>query len=507
MNKRVAGVVLALASALLASACTVQEAPPAPQVQPPAAPDALPSPTPTPRPDRDFTVGTTDAITTVDPAAMTTGGSETVAYAVFQRLMATPAGDSLLKPDAARDCIFEQATVYTCTLLEGLRFHSGAEVTAADVKYSIDRAIRLDVAGSSAPQLASISSIEAPDPQTVRFFLSYPDTEIGHALASPAASIVDPTVFPADRVADAFTRPSGSGPYRFMASAGGVWTFARYESYQGHSPASIVRVILHEYPASADLEQAMGEGAVDVAWRGLGEAAVTRQRHTAETQGRQSAYVPVVAPGARVVRLAWAPDSEHFGQAATRTFVGRAVADRRTLTSIMPVEVTGSQEGLYVAGGRPEVPAPATTPVELTLGHDPRMPDGADLAAEVARTLEATLRAKVTVQAQEAGADLRLVDVRAATWTPRAWLQAYTEVTTSPHATAVAIMLTSGLTSSDEATRKAAAGTLQQYAAEDAYVTPLLQTDETLFVRRGYSVDLAQLGSGWQLDLAAFARS
>lgn len=506
MRPRVAGAGLALAGALLVSACTAQEAPPAPPAQQPAV-TAPTTPSATPRPDRDFTIGTTDAITTVDPAAMTTGGSETIAFSVFQRLMTTSAGDDLLKPDAARDCIFEQATVYTCTLVEGLRFHSGEPVTSADVKYSIERAIRLDVPGSSTPQLASISQIQAPDPQTVRFVLAYPDTDIGHALASPAASIVDPQVYPADRVVDPATKPSGSGPYRHMTAADGVWTFARYESYQGRAPARIVRVIVQEYATSAELEQAMEEDRVDLAWRGLDEPAVTRQRRAAEVQGDQSRYVPVVAVGARVVRLEWTPDAEPAGDAAVRTFVNQAVAARRTLTSLLPVQLEVAQEGLYPAGGTTVVTGPPGAPIELTLGHDPRMPDGADLAAEVARTIEATGQATVTVQPQEAGADLLLVDTRAATWTARAWLQDYTEVASAPHAQQVATVLTSGLTSSDEDTRTAAVATLQQFAAEDAYVTPLEQSDEYLFVRRGFGVDLGVLGSGWQLDLAAFRTS
>lgn len=506
MRPRVAGAGLALAGALLVSACTAQEAPPAPPAQQPASTVST-TPSATPRPERDFTIGTTDAITTVDPAAMTTGGSQALAFSVFQRLMTTSAGDDLLKPDAARDCIFEQATVYTCTLVEGLRFHSGTPVTSAEVKYSIERALRLDVPGSSTPQLASISQIQTPDPRTVRFVLAYPDTDIGHALASPAASIVDPQAYPADRVADAWTKPSGSGPYRHTTHAGGLWSFARYESYQGRTPARIVRVIVQEFGSSAELEQAMAEDRVDLAWRGLDEAAVTRQRRLAEVQADQSRYIPVVAPGARIVRLAWTPEAALAGDATVRTFVNQAVAPRRTLTSLLPVQLEAAQEGLYPAGGIPAVTAPPGAPIALTLGHDPRMPDGADLAADLARTIGATGQASVTVQAQEAGADLLLVDDPAATWTARAWLQDYTEIGTSPHAQAVARMLTSGLTSSDEDTRTAAAATIQQFAAEDAYVTPLAQSDEYLFIRRGFGVDLGVLGPGWQLGLAAFRTS
>ena len=505
MRRRAGGALVAVAAALAMAACTPGEAPPAPSVPGPDTPVTSTSPTPSPMPDRDFTVGTTDAILTVDPAAMSTAGSETLAFSVFQRLMTTPAGSDLLRPDAARDCIFEQATVYTCTLQDGLRFHSGAPVTAEAVRYSLQRATLLDVPGSSAPQLAAIRSIETPDELTVRFVLGWADTEIGHALASPAASIVDPAAYPADRVADPGTVPAGSGPYRLTASGEGVWTFARHESYVGHGPASVVRVVLQEYPSSAALEQAMLDNAVDAVWRGLDEPAVTRQRRAAAAPEDSSTYVSVVAEGARMVRVAWTGESDLVGDAAVRAWVRDVLATRRTTTSLLPSQLEAARPS-YPAGGIPVVAAPPGAPLELSLGYDPRMPDGADLAAEVARTLAATGQANVTVQASEFGVDLRLVDARAATWTPRAWLQAATDIDAAPNAAGVATILAGGLTSADEPTRTAAAATIQDYLAQDAYVTPLRQDDAYVFVRRGYSVDRARLGSGWQLDLAAFSR-
>ncbi len=84
---------------------------------------------------------------------------------VFQRLMSADPGESLLRPDAARDCLFTATTVYTCTLNDELFFHNGHELTSRDVKFSIDRATRLAVPGSSANLLDSIRRIETPDEQ------------------------------------------------------------------------------------------------------------------------------------------------------------------------------------------------------------------------------------------------------------------------------------------------------------------------------------------------------
>ena len=68
------------------------------------------------------------------------------------------------------------------------------------MKFSIERAARLNVPGSSAVSLSSFRRIQTPDQKTVRFVLSRPDTQFGWALASPAASIVDEEIYDADRV-------------------------------------------------------------------------------------------------------------------------------------------------------------------------------------------------------------------------------------------------------------------------------------------------------------------
>ena len=184
-------------------------------------PGQEPSPTPTtpgatPRP---FTVLTTDPIRVADPAAITDAASTVLAYNVFQRLMTADPGHSAPKPDAARDCLFTAPTTYTCTLNENLQFHNGHPLTSADVKFSIERATRLNVPGSSASLLSSLRRIETPDDLTIRFQLSRVDNQFGWALASPAASIVDEEVYDADRVQDPKSPVVGSGPFEVESLA------------------------------------------------------------------------------------------------------------------------------------------------------------------------------------------------------------------------------------------------------------------------------------------------
>ena len=197
-----------------------------------------PTPTPstpgaTPRP---FTVLTTDPIRVADPAAITDASSAVLAHNVFQRLMTAEPGQSVLKPDAASDCRFTTMTTYTCTLNEELRFHNGHPLTSADVKFSIERAARLNVPGSSASLLSSLRNIETPDDRTVRFLLSRVDTRFGWALASPAASLVDEEIYDADRVRDPKDPVVGSGPFSVDRLTADELRLRRYPQYVGRTP-------------------------------------------------------------------------------------------------------------------------------------------------------------------------------------------------------------------------------------------------------------------------------
>src|SRR4051794_29154982 len=227
-------------------------------------PGDRPAPTPTPSATpRPFTVMSTDQIRVTDPAAITDAASTVLALNVFQRLMTADPGGSVLKPDAARDCLFTTATSYTCTLNDDLAFHNGHPLTSSDVKFSIERAYRLNVPGSSAPALPSLRRVQTPDEKPVRFVLSRPDTQFGWALASPAASIVDEEVYDADRVRDPNDPIVGSGPFAVTKYTGNQLQLSRYEAYVGRNPARLPGLVYRSVADSPTIEDAMARGVVD----------------------------------------------------------------------------------------------------------------------------------------------------------------------------------------------------------------------------------------------------
>ena len=335
-GRRVAAV---LASALLLGSCSLG-----------GSPKATPSATPA----RPLTVRSTGRVRVTDPAAITDTASAMLAVNVFQRLMSADPGQSALKPDAARDCGFiASPTIYTCTLNEKEFFHNGHPLTSSDVKFSIERATRLHVPGSSAELLSSLRRIETPDPLTVRFVLSRVDTQFGWALASPAASIVDEEVYDADRVQPPDSPIVGSGPFSVTQYDPNQIALQRYPAYVGRSRPSLDAVVYRSVPDSATIEDAMNTGTTDLVWRGLDNAAVARLSSQAAANGdadTANGFHQSVLTGLRVLQLQWSPSSRSRADKGLRRAIALALQGDRTSDSVVPGGV-GGHSATFPLGG------------------------------------------------------------------------------------------------------------------------------------------------------------
>ena len=107
-------------------------------------------------------------------------------------------GTTDLVPDLAESYeVAPDGLSYTFKLRQGVKFHNGRELTADDVKWSIERAVRPEtqspgqgffgmIAGFedvTAGKAKELSGIEVVDPHTVRFTLSRPDATFLHVMA------------------------------------------------------------------------------------------------------------------------------------------------------------------------------------------------------------------------------------------------------------------------------------------------------------------------------------
>ena len=465
-----------------------------------------PSPSASARP---FTVMSTDQVRVTDPAAVTDTASTMLTLNAFQRLYSTLPGETKLEPDAARDCIFTTATTLTCTLNEDEHFQNGDDLTSSDVKFSIDRARRLAVPGSSAGLLSSLRRIETPDPLTVRFLLSRVDNQFAWGLAAPAASIVDEQLYDPDTVRPPGESIVGSGPFSVTSYEKNTIVLQRYEDYVGRTPAALDSLVYRSVADSATVEDSMDKGLVDLVWRGLDEAAVTRlSSQTVDNPDKTTAsgFHQEVLTGTRVQQLVWNPESPSRGNRPLRRAITLALQGDRTSDSVVPGGVSG-HAGTFPLGGKAKPKVTWGKNITLTLGYDSTIPNGRDIATQIRTRMEDTGGVSVRLRPDEDG-DLTLVDRKAWTATALAWLQPY--LTDPLRGSAATLASTEAAvrraSPTDDAQLGPLLGLLQKQAASDETVLPVTQSDEYVYVREGAEITPTSYGPGWQLGLFGITR-
>lgn len=458
-------------------------------------------------PKRPFTVMTTDKVITADPAAVHDTASTMLTQNVFQRLMTADPTGRFLKPDAAQDCQFPSKTTYECTLRQKLKFSNGDPLTSADVKFSIERATRLDVAGSSASQLSSLRRIETPDPSTIRFILSREDTQFGWGLAAPAASIVDAKIYNSDQVRPMDDPIVGSGPFTVSKIGKGAIEFKKYDDYIGFAGARIEKLLLRTMPDSASIEQAMTDHEVDVVWRGLSMAAQQRlqtQISSSKDQRSKAGFTQTVLPGARVEQLLWNPDSKHRDSTDLRTAISAALQEDRTLDSVVPNGVPGHRPS-FPLGGKAKIEVSWNNRIQLTLGYDPTAPNSLDLATQIRTRLEDTGGLSVLLRGNDPDADLQLVDRKSWTSTGISWLQPILDHPMKSQAKEIAAADTKARQAGIATPQlNAALAQLQTAAYAEKVVLPISQTNEFVYAGSQATVTANAFGPGWQLGLWGF---
>ncbi|MBU2957929.1 ABC transporter substrate-binding protein [Paracoccus sp. 1_MG-2023] len=198
-------------------------------------------------PDPDATPGGTitvtykDDVATLDPAIGYDWQNWSMIKSLFDGLMDYVPGTTELRPGLAESYeVSEDGTVFTFTLRSGVTFHNGREMTAEDVKYSLDRVTDPATQSPGAGFFASIagfdavtageaeglSGVEVVDPLTLRITLSRPDATFLHVMALNFASVV-PREAVEEFGADFGKNPVGTGAFSL-----GEWTIGQRLTFQ-----------------------------------------------------------------------------------------------------------------------------------------------------------------------------------------------------------------------------------------------------------------------------------
>ncbi|MFF1694912.1 ABC transporter substrate-binding protein [Streptomyces sp. NPDC058257] len=367
--------------------------------------------------DKQITVGTMSAPSTLDPAAAWDSSWELYRN-VFQTLLSFPSGAAEPEPDAAESCKFTDATnqVYTCQLRDDLTFSDGHELDAKAVKYTFDRMRRIDVKGGPAGLLGSLDSVQAKGDRTVTFRLKKPDATFPFVLSTPAMSIVDPREYPADKLRGG-TSIAGSGPYALQSyKAGEKAELVKNANYKGAADRKNDAVIIRYFKKSSTMVEALRNKQIDVTFRGLAaQDIVDMQANKRKQEGIQL----VEGSGTEIRYLVFNPDDpwarkkavrQAFAQVIDRPAIAHKIYQDTVepLYSMVPQGLIGHGTGFFDDYGDPSDSKAANIlkdaginkPVPLTLWYTTDRYGSATEGEfqEIKRQLEASGLFKITLK-------------------------------------------------------------------------------------------------------------
>lgn len=272
--------------ALVLSACGAQPPAQAPgaTTEPAAAESGAPAAQPTDAPEAP--PGATDASKTLilategsppsfDPLAASDSRVDTPSLNIYSTLVQVKPGTVEIENDLAES--YEAAPdglSYTFKLREGVQFHDGTELTAADVKYTVDRMLALQKGVYRS--LTPVSGAEVVDDYTVTITLSAPFPGLTQALTR--LYILNAKLVQANEEEGDWgqkwlqANASGTGPYTLVSfQPEQQFTLERFESYhrgwgENYVDRAIFRVIKEEATRRLALEQG------DIDWMHVGSA-------------------------------------------------------------------------------------------------------------------------------------------------------------------------------------------------------------------------------------------
>ncbi|MEV7966200.1 ABC transporter substrate-binding protein [Sphaerisporangium sp. NPDC088356] len=150
----------------------------------------------------------------------------------------------------------------TFALRDGVTFSDGSAFDSKDVKSSLDKIKDEATAAVASASLASVTSVDAPDPKTVVLHLSTPDA----ALPSNLAVVNMAMLSSDDTEASLNTTPDGTGPFVLKNRvAGQSLNLVKNEKYWGDEKPKLAGVEFRVIPDESSIVSAMQSGNVQLA--------------------------------------------------------------------------------------------------------------------------------------------------------------------------------------------------------------------------------------------------
>jgi peptide/nickel transport system substrate-binding protein len=470
-----------------------------------------------------ITFGTTDKVSSLDPAGSYDNGSFMVMNQIFPFVLNSKPGGATPEPDMAVSASFTSPKVFTVKLKPGLKWANGHVLDSADVKFSFDRQLKINDANGPASLLGNLESVDAPDPTTVVFNLKQGnDQTFEQILSSPAGPIVDNEVFPADKIMsddEIVASKAFAGQYTIDSyKKNELVSFKAYPGYDGllGKPKSD-SVIIKYYSDSNNLKLDVQQGNIDVASRSLTPTDIASLKTDSNVNVS-------IGPGGELRYIVFNFNTMPFGAKTADANPAKALAVRQAMADSIDREAIATQvyKGTYLpvysfvpqgfAGateplktmygdgtGKPSVEkakktladAGVATPVTLKLQYnsDHYGASSADEYAAVKSQLEKTGLFKVNLQSTEWVTYTKDRVVDAYPLYQLGWFPDYSDADNylTPFFSAnnflknhydnksVQTMITEQATTVDKSAREALLGDIQTAVAKDLSTLPILQ--------------------------------
>jgi peptide/nickel transport system substrate-binding protein len=296
-----------------------------------------------------ITVGTTDKVTTLDPAGSYDNGSFFIMNNVFPFLMNSNPGSSDVHPDIAESAEFTSPTEYTVVLKKGLKWANGHDLTASDVKFSFDRQLKIAADNGPSSLLYNLDSTEVTDDLTVVFHLKNGNDQIWpQILSSPAGPIVDEEVFSPDALTtdqeivdgNAFAGPYVISSYKFNE----LVQFKAYDGYQGLlAKPKTATINLKYYADQSNMKLDVQEGNIDVATRSLSATDI-------DSLAANSNVTVHKGPGGEIRYIVFNFDTMPYGAKTADKSADKALAVRQAVADLIDRQAIADQvyKGTYL---------------------------------------------------------------------------------------------------------------------------------------------------------------
>ncbi|MCX4593150.1 ABC transporter substrate-binding protein [Streptomyces sp. NBC_01549] len=340
-------------------------------------------------------VGTTDRFIAskdipapLDPAYAYSVNTQNVLRNTLQTLMAQPRGDGEPMPEAAESCGFTDAGSerYACKLRKDLKFSNGDPVTAAAVKFSIDRARAIKADSGVFGLLSTVDTVETQGDRDVIFHLNTADATFPFKLSTSVAGIVNPKDYEKGKLRDGFSI-DGSGAYTMKAEVKNnemvKATFTKNPNYKGQLTLNNDKVVLESFKDTASMGAALEKGDIQVMTRTMAPDQISK------LQSKANGNIKLVElAGLEIRYLAFNTDAPSVKNKAVREAMAQLIdrdeliskvygTEAQPLYSLVPATITGHSNAFFNKYSDPSVAkartllnqANITTPVKLTLHY------------------------------------------------------------------------------------------------------------------------------------------